>query len=1572
MAKKLNTKVVVTGIVVLTLIVIGGAAMTIRHYSQRNPDRNLENARLAMAEGDFKRAERLFGRAYAFGKSDAWKIERLFEMADFHLIQNEQHEANWTKALSCWNTVLNIDPKNIPARRNMMRYFYEMADSGSWLAWKNVHDNATELIDICSNKGIDADTELLQAFGRAALSIAQRGGTANRSEFLTQALESFQTLIEKEPGVASHYSYLADAILVQGELNSQAGFINAQDRARQQALEKLDQAVQVADNKAAALASRFSHEIQTIGNEPDRVDALRADLEARIKTIEPNAKLMAVLSQAYEIPGSGSAEAELNRAIEAAQQAVRLAPEEFEYGYRLASLMYRKGSAFGDEAAMQDAVAFAEGMGDMSQAQEVPGPRQARNMAYRNALNLFLSKCYLEKAIDNAEDAPVWIAKAEPLVSKIAQYYGSSEHVVVQQWEGILALAKGERHRAVRLLYRAYEQAKALDTPEQLSSIDPTLCFVLNRIAREDRQLGLQREFLEKALNNRNRIILDKPSLVLDYAELMARFQAWNRAVPFAQMYQQRYGASARSQTILIDAAVALGETDRVKEYIAAMPGQSADRKVLELRLISSQIAQSARQIVQLEAEQKPSDDIVKTLDNLYAQQKKLFLEVIQAAPEKIEIQNFRAACLFYLQNGNKDEAVALMDAFLAKKPNTPQLIMLRLQADEPDPMNVSAQRFFELQLKAIEELGSPKERAMAKADVYRSQGEFDKAVEMLKAAADVDKNNDADVIEEQFHIALEREDIKTAEGLWAIIRTRNLDGCDGNLAAARLELLKKNYNLALRRVDEALAIKPLLSFAYYLKSRIYEAMENINSAVENSRRANQMDPLNGLYSKNYASILFNRNNALGSRTSPDQQNELLQAINTAIVLNPSDWQLQSVYAEIISAQFPDRALAIRQQLLQNHPTSANAVMLGRMAVRMAANERDVAKKSGLVELAGKAFAQALAIEPENGAARSAYADYLRMTSKPEEAEKLLRDDRNLLWKYYLQNTEYDKAEEILNQLYQADPKDINVLRGLALTSEATGNRDRQKKYLDLLANLDQDKDGELWLIQKYLDAGYADEAGRKLAGFKERYPDEKLILLLEAWSQMTKGMLSDALTLTNRYLESDTHNAGAWRLRGRIYRLMNEPTRAIEDLQRSKSLAPEPVISMELAAVYSEILQADAAIGELVSAMQNSRQVPYQLRVMLETLYKNNNRSNDLERFYIQTIEQFPNAPFWPMRAGQFYLSKNEPAKAVPYLKRAWEILRQYNTVDPDVLNQYLEALVQNRLYNDVSTVASEMIDGPMAPIAYAHLAQAQFNQEQKDKAETSFFSALDKAGAVDVLQDLVLSIILKTSGQELAAKWAQKNPDNLPNLLLSYRLAMRNEQFNRALELIDACLKTTDSTKPEWIYFAFKKANLLVQAFAKTADRDYRDRAITLYEQILERQQDNASILNNLAYLLAVNNEKLDKAVEYARRAHQRDPGNPTFLDTYAFTQYKNNQHERARQNLLRALQLYDVSNIPIPWDVYNHLGLVYEALGETAQALDSFRKALNAPVQAPEKERNDIQERIAKLQQQANGSI
>ena len=193
---------------------------------------------------------------------------------------------------------------------------------------------------------------------------------------------------------------------------------------------------------------------------------------------------------------------------------------------------------------------------------------------------------------------------------------------------------------------------------------------------------------------------------------------------------------------------------------------------------------------------------------------------------------------------------------------------------------------------------------------------------------------------------------------------------------------------------------------------------------------------------RNLASVLFARNAKLASKVTPQQQEEAQQAIEYSDVFKSGGLAACKVFTPKPSADSnPDNAFDIRQQLLKNYPNTTNALMLGNMAMRMARSEWDAAKKTGLMELAGSAYQQAIEMEPENEAAQQSYADYLRMTGKSEEAIELLKDDENLLWKYYLRNSQFEQAREILKELFEKNPRDPMVVQGLVLTMEGMGNR---------------------------------------------------------------------------------------------------------------------------------------------------------------------------------------------------------------------------------------------------------------------------------------------------------------------------------------------------------------------------------------------------------------------------------------------------------------------------------------------------------------------------------------------------
>ena len=1578
MAKKLNKKVAIIGIVLLVLMMVAGSGLLIYRHIRRDPDRALKLHQQALEAGDYVEAESQLGRAYVFGKSDEDKAQRLFELAEFHLIQNDQHEANWGKAMQCWNMIItNVDTQNIPARRKLLDFYYQAADAGDGRAWKNVNDNTTELLETLNRQGTEPDTFLLTAHARSLLAIAQRGETTDRRGPLNESMEILSDLLEKEPGNEEFYKLMADATTVEGELDALGGVVGAAQKAQEKAIGILETAIEQADDKATATADLILYKMQTMQNDPNSLETIRAEIAERSKQVQPNDKLWLVTSVVYETPGKMPAEAEINRAIEAIRQAHELKPEDFEYTLRLARLMYRKGHAFDDSAALDDAQQIAEGALSLEEIKDVPGPMQGRNLGYRFALNTFLADLYLENALaaqkaGNDADLQASLQKAQPRVKEILDTLGATDNPTAQKYQGMMALAQGEQDKAVRLLYKAYEQSKALDTAGQVSTIDPRLCVVLAQIAGQEGDLGLQVEFLQKAISNRDRYVLQKPQLLLEYARLinqLRNFPGWAMLVSqLADNYENRFGANEQSRTLAIEASIAKGELDKAKDMLASFDTAPETKLAYELNIVRVQINQLRQTIAGLEEEKKePTAEQTQELQTLRASRDTLLEQFLSRYPKETDPQVLNAVCVDLMQNEQTQQAVQYLDTYLAANPDSVGLRVLRLRAQEADPLNLTSEQVQAFQEQAIQAISDPKQKALLMAGQYRAGGDYEKALEIVEENPQVDKD-DPDIVQTRFEIALEQKDLQAAESLLQVIRTKNLDLCEGNLAAARLEFVKENYPLALRRLEESIALRPLSSETYFLKSQVHRQLEDSEAAIESARTAVRMNPRNSVFVRNLASLLFERNAALGSKVSTEQRNEAEQTIRMAVALNPTDWQLQSVYAESIQLHSPDQAMAIRQQLLKSNPTAGNAMMLGNMALRMAQSEWEPAKKDALIEQAGKAYQQGMEIDPNDEMLRQTYADYQQKTGKGEEAITLLKGDKNLEWKFYLRNGQFEQAEAILKELLQEKPDDSMLVQGLVLAAQGAGKRDDVKRYLDMLSGLDETKETELWILQKYIDNGFAPEAEKKLASFKERYPDEKAALLVEAWTEMGKGRLEQAMTLANRYLETDTNNPGAWRLRGRLYRLMNQPREAIDDLQHSKLLQDTPAVRLELATVYSENNQVTAAIGELVSGL-NDPQSPVQIRLTLENLYRRNNRNSDLEKLYRSTLEKYPKSAFWYYRAGAYYLGQKNLAKAQELLQKSWELSLEAKAPSSASLEYYLESLFQSKNYDKAMTVASGVIDTPLASVGYAFMAQIQLQLGQKTKALDSFYKALEKSQS-DSASEGIMRLMLNAVGLEPVTAWIAEelaeNKESLKAHMLASSLAQLKGSYNEAIDQMDRCIEIVGQESPDWLGYALKKVNLLIMAYTKTTDKDYWTRATGLLEKMLQEQPNNGSLLNNLAYLLIDNDQQLETALDYARKAHQGDPGNAVYLDTYAYAQCKTGQYEQAEQNLIRAVQIYEASDQPLPWDLYEHLGMAKEGVGKTAEAIEMYQKALEASEQMPEEKAQQLQQAIQRLQQ------
>ena len=106
------------------------------------------------------------------------------------------------------------------------------------------------------------------------------------------------------------------------------------------------------------------------------------------------------------------------------------------------------------------------------------------------------------------------------------------------------------------------------------------------------------------------------------------------------------------------------------------------------------------------------------------------------------------------------------------------------------------------------------------------------------------------------------------------------------------------------------------------------------------------------------------------------------------------------------------------------------------------------------------------------------------------------------------------------------------------------------------------------------------------------------------------------------------------------------------------------------------------------------------------------------------------------------------------------------------------------------------------------------------------------------------------------------------------------------------------------------------------------------SLYEIVIQAEDDDAVAMNNYAYSLAdrapVSRRQLAAARKLSRASLKLQPDNSAFLDTYGWIRYHQKRYRTARKYITRSLEINPENPV-----VLEHLAEVYTRLGKPAEA-------------------------------------
>lgn len=1602
--KRLNKKVALIGSVVFVFLMLGAILLFL--YLSRDPDKFIEDGDAAVKaareavdeqikEQEYERAIRSYGEASSLVKSDSLKVKLLFKLLDIYIATDD-----WRSVHGCWNKIIQIDPKNIEARLGRLRYFYIMADSVGSRAWQwqEVESQASELIEIVesmdllmeetakwktlgmeeSKTGVEhLGPYLYLCRGRALVEMAGLGGVTDPDALLVRAVSDLEKARELEPANVEIYTRLARAFITEGEILASRGDIEGRNKSREKAMEIIEQAVEASGNDVRAridlLAMKSMFAVEQDG---EQLQSLEPEYLSLVEEFSSSARAYSALNGFYMRLGHKY----FDKALEAAERAMELDAENVNYAINAANLYYQVFSTYGQKSAIYRAIEIARDALKLPGAMDKAGPRQGANRMNRISLYLFLANCYIGEVLEPSEirtegETGEWLANAEQAVHEIKQLIGSGEDPYVVQWQGMLELAKGNRNEAIRELYAAYEQMKASgieDAPPSLFQRSyARLSYVLAKIFEDTSELGAVGEFLASSV----RTSQVKPEVILDYSEVLLHLRNHNAALSAVNFFEDEYWTNERSRTLRTNIYIDARQFNEAEEELAKRQPDDPNTIKLNLALADAKIEQLERLI---EAKRmleglgdifRNASEIREEIESYKAEVKgynalktELVEKLLSMKPDFVEADFIVDVCDYYVAQDKIEQAVSLVNRFLQHFPANTKVLVCKQILAEPKPNEVSQQTREQIEEQVLSSIADPTERAMKLGAFYqehnkldKAAGEFKKVFKMDRAVKELASGLSEEITDSQrlaadnlLLIALEQEDWELAGKIVAAARSMNLDDCEGQFFAARLAMAKGEYEDALARLNESLKQKPIFSRVFLLRSKANTALGNELESISDAQRAASLNPFDRAIAEELAFVLYERNRKLGENATSDKIIEAEDALRKAVALNRDNPELLSFYSEYIFTKDPFTALAIRRDLQRNNPSVQNTVLLGRMAARMAIGDNNVGRKNALFTMAASAFEQAREMDPNDKLMLMHYAEYLQIRGREEEAAQLLResDDQRLLWAHYIQAGEYEKAKKVLQQLYQAGQREINTVRGLLLVAEKEADEEAVKKYSEELLSFEDTAENNLLQIQMFLNVGLIKEAEYKLQSFKEKFPGENRALMLEALLEMKQGRLKEALELVNKGLETSQNDPMAWRLRGQVHLSMANYDQAIIDLKRSKTLSDEPVTRLVLARAYQRAARYEDAITELKAIVTNP-QTPAQARTLLEQLYWRAGKKEELKEFYSDVLKEFPDSVHWYNKAGEFAVAVGDVETAEQLYKKALEKSRESGVGSSAAMEGYLGALLAGGKLDKLFEEAGKYVDSDFAPAAFIKMAQAKLKLDDKEAAMQYFRRALDKAGQNEALVTNILKMMYTLFGPEQVQSYCREvletNPDSLVANTAMFNLKRITGDYDDALNYVDKCLEIIGPNDSQRSVYISRKVEILTQAYTETSDNNYLKRAIVEYESLLARMPNNPSVLNNLAYMLAEENIRLEEALEYAKRACDLRPNNPNFLDTYSYVLYKNGKFSKAAEFLQSALQLYEQENAYASPVVYEHLGMIKEELGLIDEAIAAYEQAL-----------------------------
>lgn len=460
----------------------------------------------------------------------------------------------------------------------------------------------------------------------------------------------------------------------------------------------------------------------------------------------------------------------------------------------------------------------------------------------------------------------------------------------------------------------------------------------------------------------------------------------------------------------------------------------------------------------------------------------------------------------------------------------------------------------------------------------------------------------------------------------------------------------------------------------------------------------------------------------------------------------------------------------------------------------------------------------------------------------------------------------------------------------------------------------------------------------RYAAGLEPKNPD---ILELLARQYLDRKDNEETIKCLEQIVALQPKRSDLYSVLSKLYAQTGDAKRALASLDRQETIEGK---SLELSLGKFVLLKSMKKLKQAFAEMESlRRENPHDLNIplVMAGMYLDEGQEEKALQLMAQVERESPRYPQLQIARMEYYERKGQDSLVTA--------LCDSLVFSPDVDEQMRRHLVQVRM-NELAEASDSLSEAmryhrrvvEQFPAPELYMLSAQFLARRGGSSD-SLVAELHHLVDLDPTNELALGTLLdyyiSTDSLSAAEEICLKGINALPaDLRFSYYMGAIHYQRgnqNAAVEVLKSGIaRATEDTQPE----------VLSDAYAMMGDCYYKQEriaeAFTAYDSSLVRNPNNVVCLNNYAYYLSLRGERLEKAEQMSYITIKQEPLNKTYLDTYAWILYQEENYSMAKFYIDRVVSPLAsdediVTSTDYSAEVIRHAAAIYEANDQSERA-------------------------------------